>query len=328
MGNGLRKAISDERWDKVRILLHEAPVRSRVHYKSYLVVESQTGHQQVKALHLVLRQRAPADVVRTMIDIDDGQALRRPARPSLELPLHYSVRYRGSARREIVRLLVENFPGATRIPSMDGNLPLHIACSKRRSIAVLRLLVGNSNDDVGEDDARTVLDPNGNSAWDIVRKKSRFWQVIYRMRARKLLKVNNAIDDDDSSGRYEEDVLDDPIVGENGGVDGFVADVQLIDGEVFHTAYEESYEITKETETTTGSSHENKHEDQKQPQGGLCVLCWDGIADRVLIPCGHICLCGRCCRQHLPSLRRKCPVCSTAFERPLKVYHAGVVAKS
>jgi hypothetical protein len=63
--------------------------------------------------------------------------------------------------------------------------------------------------------------------------------------------------------------------------------------------------------------------DQKA-QAGLCVLCWDGVAECTLIPCGHICLCQRCSEKHICSLEHVCPVCKAFFERPMRTFPAGI----
>jgi hypothetical protein len=57
---------------------------------------------------------------------------------------------------------------------------------------------------------------------------------------------------------------------------------------------------------------------------GACVLCWDAEADHVLIPCGHICLCTRCCEVNLPALNRSCPICKKNFGKAFRVYLAGM----
>ena len=111
-----------------------------------------------------------------------------------------------------------------------------------------------------------------------------------------------------------------------------------VDGEVFHAAHENEENMLlgrRNDETIDGisSGSNTKQVDMARSRGvdfvnGDCVLCWDGKADHVLIPCGHICLCSRCCRRNIASLKRKCPVCNKAFDRSLKVYFAGVVSEA
>lgn len=55
------------------------------------------------------------------------------------LPLHYAAAY--STRVEVVRLLLELYPGAVRTRSGRGLLPLHEAASKNSSVEIVHLLM-------------------------------------------------------------------------------------------------------------------------------------------------------------------------------------------
>eukprot|EP00928_Gymnodinium_smaydae_P054167 TRINITY_DN37986_c0_g1_i1.p1 TRINITY_DN37986_c0_g1~~TRINITY_DN37986_c0_g1_i1.p1 ORF type:complete len:476 (+),score=80.36 TRINITY_DN37986_c0_g1_i1:67-1494(+) len=55
---------------------------------------------------------------------------------------------------------------------------------------------------------------------------------------------------------------------------------------------------------------------QEGPEPGRCVACWTKKADRVLLPCRHLCVCGDC----LQSCQCKCPVCRGPVVDHLEVF--------
>lgn len=59
----------------------------------------------------------------------------------------------------------------------------------------------------------------------------------------------------------------------------------------------------------------------------MCVVCMSKAADRVLVPCGHVCLCEDCSSfQELARLRNKCPECRQIFREVIKIYSQVVEA--
>ena len=348
---------------QVRHMIRDEKVQERVCLKEYDL----DGEWSLKVLHLLLKQRAPIDVVQRVIEIDDGQATRHHSQPYHRLPLHDAVLYKGSARKEVIERLLDEFPEAAYRRSFDGNLPLHIACSKRRPIAVIKLLVDGTEAEELDDhpDLRNVLDGSGKTPWEIIKKQSHWWEVVYRNRARKLLKVSGPVFegfDNDNGKTYQcehvefelipkkrvmpdvpmlEELLPSPpaiLEEENGGTN----DEMVYEGDRLHSTYE-TEEKTKmeEGNTSTTSCRTNPTAVAKIDHGrggqaetntnGLCVLCWDGVADHCLVPCGHICLCDKCGGRDkglfLSSLRLKCPVCKKSFYACMKVFHAGVNVK-
>jgi E3 ubiquitin-protein ligase MUL1 len=52
-----------------------------------------------------------------------------------------------------------------------------------------------------------------------------------------------------------------------------------------------------------------------------CVVCLDNPVKRVLVPCGHVCLCQTCStEQGLAKLRRKCPECRSTISQAVSIY--------
>ena len=54
------------------------------------------------------------------------------------------------------------------------------------------------------------------------------------------------------------------------------------------------------------------HDDQ------LCVICLESLKTHVLVPCGHLSLCGKCV---IGMEDKPCPVCRTTVVMSMKVFH-------
>ena len=62
-----------------------------------------------------------------------------------------------------------------------------------------------------------------------------------------------------------------------------------------------------------------KAEQEKQEpaeRGGLCVACDDNVANIVLMPCNHLCLCEECHKKW----NETCPTCRTEVKNIMKVF--------
>lgn len=57
---------------------------------------------------------------------------------------------------------------------------------------------------------------------------------------------------------------------------------------------------------------------QEGPEPGRCIACWTRKADRVLLPCRHLCVCGTC----LHACQSKCPVCRGPVVDAMEVFGA------
>eukprot|EP00927_Polykrikos_kofoidii_P068000 TRINITY_DN63413_c0_g1_i1.p1 TRINITY_DN63413_c0_g1~~TRINITY_DN63413_c0_g1_i1.p1 ORF type:complete len:328 (-),score=46.15 TRINITY_DN63413_c0_g1_i1:66-1049(-) len=55
---------------------------------------------------------------------------------------------------------------------------------------------------------------------------------------------------------------------------------------------------------------------QEGPERGRCIACWAKKADRVLLPCRHLCLCGSC----LVACNSQCPICRGVVADSLEVF--------
>ena len=59
----------------------------------------------------------------------------------------------------------------------------------------------------------------------------------------------------------------------------------------------------------------------------MCVVCWEMPVSRILIPCGHPCLCDNCSTAYaIRKLNKKCPECRAQISQAVKFY--GTVVES
>lgn len=203
MGNGLRKAICDERWTVVRDMLEDYSVKSRVrtkHYKAFRTTarrrwkiwdEYDWIEERVTVLHLVLQRRPPLDVVKTLIDICP-QAVHEPSIPSQELPLHYALRcsYPSTIqRREVIELLLKVHPESIAAVTANGQTPLHVACQSTCSAPIVELLVSRYPL------ATSLIDNHERKPWDWVKANTRFWNMCYRNRIRQIMELEGRSND-------------------------------------------------------------------------------------------------------------------------------------
>ncbi|PRW44940.1 lysine-specific demethylase 2A-like [Chlorella sorokiniana] len=49
----------------------------------------------------------------------------------------------------------------------------------------------------------------------------------------------------------------------------------------------------------------------------LCIVCWEGRRESVLIPCGHLCLCTRCAEVQMAAAVPLCPICRKPIARTM-----------
>lgn len=232
--------------------------------------------------------------------------------------LHLVCCHRG-APLDIVGMMLENAPRTVSAKTdPGGHLPLHYAIKKRRQpLDMINLLVVAHPEGVAERSApetggqtplhiacaskasvdvvqmlsdanhaaRHVQDGSGCSPWEVTRANTWFWNYRYRKAVR--------------------DILQGEVREEN---------VQAV-----HANNEE------EAREETDSSGDTDIDRGAKGGYGLCVLCWDGTADRALIPCGHLCLCSECSsNKNLRRLNWKCPVCTRRFEGANRIFLSGI----
>ena len=289
------------RWRDVRNMLeHDEDARDRARYKQYRISEYQTA----TSLHLACLHNPPGRIVRTLIDLNP-EMLLTTSNPSGEVPLHCAVRCNKSGPAETaVRILLERCPHAVRCQSSreyGGRTPLQLACAVQARTSIISMLR-----DADPEAARTIQDANGQTAWDIAKRHRGVLSLVWRWRVRAILRSQSSIQREEARGEggragTEEVRLDGlpmevPTVNINGGA-------------------------------PSASSLRSSEEKASLHEGDdICVVCWDGRADHVIVPCGHLCLCAKCSSYSRlrGSLQGKCPVCKRRAQSAMKVYHSGV----
>ncbi|KAH3745044.1 hypothetical protein Pelo_13545 [Pelomyxa schiedti] len=77
------------------------------------------------------------------------------------------------------------------------------------------------------------------------------------------------------------------------------------------------------TGATTPTTSTNTVTKAPEPSAQVCVVCWQGTATFLAVPCGHLCLCEACATQ-LQSSKGECPVCRGKAQQFIKVFNSGV----
>ena len=72
----------------------------------------------------------------------------------------------------------------------------------------------------------------------------------------------------------------------------------------------------KEDEKDDNDDNDNDNDDDSK----LCIVCLDGFRDHVLIPCGHIAVCGQC-KELYEGDDSECPLCRTKVEMVVKTFN-------
>ncbi|KAL7562570.1 hypothetical protein ACA910_015447 [Epithemia clementina (nom. ined.)] len=81
-----------------------------------------------------------------------------------------------------------------------------------------------------------------------------------------------------------------------------------------HTFLRQSLSINKVVSSASSSK-------SSSTSTKLCIICWENPVSRILIPCGHPCLCENCSTvKNLKKLRHKCPECRTIFREAVKFF--------
>jgi len=68
--------------------------------------------------------------------------------------------------------------------------------------------------------------------------------------------------------------------------------------------------------------HIREFAETKQPQASRCIICFENIANHVIVPCGHLCLCDDC----VGTINDTCPTCRKRVSKKTKVtlWHCAV----
>jgi hypothetical protein len=59
---------------------------------------------------------------------------------------------------------------------------------------------------------------------------------------------------------------------------------------------------------------------QPDAEETLCVVCMDAPKDHIIVPCGHMCVCGACAEQLTKTRTPTCPVCRRVIRETMEVF--------
>jgi hypothetical protein len=75
------------------------------------------------------------------------------------------------------------------------------------------------------------------------------------------------------------------------------------------------------TTTTSNTTNNNTNKDNHRSNTKKCVVCLEKDVRRILLPCGHPCLCEVCgTKQGLKKLKYKCPECRSVIQDTVIIY--------
>lgn len=186
----LQKAVEEERWEEVRVMLKDPEIRGHIHTKRYRIASTEvddgqvmTGGETATALHLALQRRVPLDIVKDLIAVDPSQ-LEYASEPNGYLPLHLAVMH-DHTREDMIEYLCGYNKPAIAAPSSanTGKTPLHIACEKSRPINIIQSLHYHNPS------ACQLKDSSGSVPLDLIEKQIMVmphWR-IYRREVRAIL---------------------------------------------------------------------------------------------------------------------------------------------
>lgn len=282
-------------------------------------------------LHLACKANAPRGVIFALLNTYSDGACKKDSMG--RLPLHWAC-HMGASKRTIQALLTKYPEGARMKESKYHYLPLHVACLQGASENVVQALLRISGESAMCKDKKKSLPLH------LACKSGANGNVISMLVSYNRESVS-ALDED---GKTPKDILLDSR-SESRNREEIV---KILEG-VYSSYYTKtSYGIPIGEANNSGPEKEsfslvppyhslqknrgllkslpkpkitaNPRRQKNEERIDLCVICQVNIPDVVLYPCGHMCLCKDCEKQHLKDLNNKCPVGRCIFEDAVRVY--------
>jgi len=203
------------------------------------------------------------------------------------LALHNAVRYK--AGFQIISVLISAAPRAVHVKADDGSLPLHLACLYGGwvDLSVVQYLLWVNPESVRIPDGHGLLPKE--LASDNPSGCSIESIEMLEIAEQKLEKLERNDRNADGGAWRLLSKLD--------------------------TMYPISFEV--ETCETFGSNGSESAKSETK----LCVVCMERDVSRVMVPCGHPCLCNVCSTEHgLDKMHWRCPECRANVREVVKFY--------
>lgn len=309
MGNqqSLRIAVQRGDWEDVRIMLNQDEnARHRAQSKVYHVKESGVWGTAT-SLHITCLHSPPVDIVNTLLSIEPGLATSR-SEPWGECPVHNAVRCSASSGTSAVspalRTLIEACPEAVSFVSYaqyGSRTPLHLACSMRAHPKIISIL--RNADPIS---ALSTRDGDGKTAWEIANAHKGPLSLVWRRKVKAILDIRPFTEPPLSrtaESRSDQPSMPNPAHDDTDGRDESTSGANLLPSFV-----------------------QTERPEQIPVGEDVCVVCWEGRANYVIVPCGHLCLCTTCASHSIfkGSMDSKCPVCKQPADQTVRVYRSGI----
>lgn len=293
--DGLFRLVRKKQWDQATTRVGLFPEEASAHD---MFTFSNGDSISTLPLHLACMYKAPLKLVLALIAADPSTCTEQDGIG--RTPLYNAVRY--GCSYDVVSVLIATNPNMVNLMADDGSLPIHVACSKATSISVIvptikhllwmfpdSILMTDFSGQTPRD--YTIKNPSQDVREEILRE-------LVRYEARFIAESYDPERGNDASSSVGTGLVS-PSEGET------TTSLNRSSSPTFDFSDSPGFQLMNDVnDIMRGRSHETK---TKQ-----CVICMARPVSRVLVPCGHPCLCDQCARADtLDKLQWKCPECRT-----------------
>ena len=316
----LFRLVRKKQWNRVSSRVGLFPEES-IASKSYTFSNGVTI--STLPLHVACMYRAPLKPILALIAADPSTCIEQDGIG--RTPLYNAVRY--GCEYEVISVLITVCPDSVKIMADDGTLPIHIACasasSSNQGVNTIKhllwsypdsILIGDLSGDVPRDCA--VKNPNENLTIEILQELDRHEPRLYLER--------NA---EQSNQHYHamSHLVSSPFNQRELNFSGRLDSSFRTDERLYSTVEETVNSFLDnnlgEVEDTIVREKGSNPEASKSLKRKQCVICMERMVSRILVPCGHPCLCDQCaCSSTMDKLRWKCPECRTNVSQLIKFF--------
>ena len=273
-------------------------------------------------------RKPPLDLILALVAADPEAMKQKDGLG--RLPLHSAVRYEADVK--IVNILISVYPKSAHVAADDGSLPLHLAClyGGHRAIPVIRSLLLVYPESVHKSDWHGLLPKDSVMDNTHPAKESIFNLLIHAESFVEMYVVTDtattAEDMIHLTDERRETMDEEDSYAEFGKRMGLHLD------NITHAIETTKDTITKIRDTTYNNDSDrntssSRNADNTNNNSGLssktklCFVCMEKDVSHVLIPCGHMCLCGVCsAKPRLNQMNWRCPECRGGVREVVNVF--------
>lgn len=123
--------------------------------------------------------------------------------------------------------------------------------------------------------------------------------------------VNNMVDSEDDSDTSND--------AEEYNENDFGPDIEKPSEPNYWDMYNKTVENNNNNSSISNTSQSNNNNNQLKSKSD-CIVCFGPDKNHIMVPCGHLCLCGKCASFYAGVFKeKKCPYCATPFTSIVKV---------